>query len=363
MAGGPLLGRLRAIADHVIARELPVLLAPDDAAGAPVGFVSGTIDLVYRDPETGELVIADYKTDEVAGGRELRERAVAYAAQGVVYRRALREALGSRRGPRVSNSGSCISALSCAVPSSCRRLTSGRPGGNSSGVSGARRRPGVARCARQGRAWREGVSRSKSARRTATTAVADARALFKEYASALGRHLSFEEFARELTDLPGEYAPPSGALLLANCEGRLAGCVALRPLGEGVCEMRRLYVRHHFRGKGVGRRLSLAVIDGARERGYRAMRVELRAVDGRGDRDLPCAGVPGHRAVPAGAGQRRGFHGASAALIASSCARRAEERRTVRRFTRSKVRRFKNSKGKGKAAIPWLSAFPLTFTV
>ena len=106
-------------------------------------------------------------------------------------------------------------------------------------------------------------------------AVADARALFKEYASSLGRHLSFEEFARELTDLPGEYAPPSGALLLANCEGRLAGCVALRPLGEGVCEMRRLYVRHHFRGKGVGRRLSLAVIDGARERGYRAMRVNF----------------------------------------------------------------------------------------
>ena len=77
-----------------------MLLAPDDAAGAPVGFVSGTIDLVYRDPETGELVIADYKTDEVAGGRELRERAGAYAAQGAVYRRALREALGLSEDPR-----------------------------------------------------------------------------------------------------------------------------------------------------------------------------------------------------------------------------------------------------------------------
>ena len=106
-------------------------------------------------------------------------------------------------------------------------------------------------------------------------AVLKARALFKEYASALGRHLSFEEFARELTDLPGEYAPPQGALLLASCNGRLAGCVALRPLGEGACELRRLYVRHQFRGKGVGRRLSLAVIDEARERGYRAVRLNV----------------------------------------------------------------------------------------
>jgi GNAT superfamily N-acetyltransferase len=91
----------------------------------------------------------------------------------------------------------------------------------------------------------------------------------------LGRHLSFEEFARELTDLPGEYGPPHGVLLLASCNGRLAGCVALRPLDEGLCEMRRLYVRHQFRGKGVGKRLSLAVIDEARERGYRAMRISL----------------------------------------------------------------------------------------
>ncbi|MGD1146875.1 MAG: UvrD-helicase domain-containing protein [Thermoanaerobaculaceae bacterium] len=99
VAHGPLLDRLRAIAGHVIARELPVLLAPGDAAGAPVGFVSGTIDLVYRDPDTGELVIADYKTDEVDGETELQERAGAYAAQGAVYRRALREALGLSKDP------------------------------------------------------------------------------------------------------------------------------------------------------------------------------------------------------------------------------------------------------------------------
>ena len=65
-----------------------------------MGFVSGTIDLVYRDPNTGELVIADYKTDEVAAETKLQEHAGAYAAQGAVYRRALREALGLSEEPR-----------------------------------------------------------------------------------------------------------------------------------------------------------------------------------------------------------------------------------------------------------------------
>jgi GNAT superfamily N-acetyltransferase len=104
-------------------------------------------------------------------------------------------------------------------------------------------------------------------------ALADARALFKEYASSLGRDLSMEDFARELAELPGRYGPPHGALLIAGYDGRVAGCVALRPLGEGLCEMKRLFVRHQFRGKGVGKRLALAVIDAARERGYRAMRI------------------------------------------------------------------------------------------
>ncbi len=105
-------------------------------------------------------------------------------------------------------------------------------------------------------------------------AVAQARVLFREYASRLGVDLSFQDFARELAELPGEYTPPRGALLLAHCDGRIAGCVALRPFGEETCEMKRLYVRHPFRGKGVGKRLALAVIERARELGYRRMRLD-----------------------------------------------------------------------------------------
>jgi ATP-dependent exoDNAse (exonuclease V) beta subunit len=100
LTGSRTLARLEAVAPYVVARELQVLLPPDDAPDAPVGFVSGTIDLVYRDPKHGELVIVDYKTDDVATDREVATRVAAYAAQGRVYRRALREALGLDRDPR-----------------------------------------------------------------------------------------------------------------------------------------------------------------------------------------------------------------------------------------------------------------------
>ena len=106
-------------------------------------------------------------------------------------------------------------------------------------------------------------------------AVIDARTLFKEYASSFERELSFRDFARELVELPGAYVPPEGALLLARYDGRLAGCVALCPLDNGVCEMRRLFVRHQFRGKGVGKRLALAVIEAARDAGHRVMRLDV----------------------------------------------------------------------------------------
>ncbi|MBI4914476.1 MAG: UvrD-helicase domain-containing protein [Acidobacteria bacterium] len=87
-----------AIAPHVVARELPVLLLPDEDVG-PVGFVAGTIDLLYRDPATDRLVVADYKTDEVAGAA-LEERALSYASQGQAYVRAVQEALALPNPPR-----------------------------------------------------------------------------------------------------------------------------------------------------------------------------------------------------------------------------------------------------------------------
>lgn len=99
-AAGPLLKRLRALGPHLLARELPVLLPPTGREGAPVGFISGAIDLLYRDPATGRLVIADYKTDEVETEEDLAARARVYAPQGATYVRAMQEALGLGEPPR-----------------------------------------------------------------------------------------------------------------------------------------------------------------------------------------------------------------------------------------------------------------------
>src|SRR3954469_21274118 len=102
------------------------------------------------------------------------------------------------------------------------------------------------------------------------------RALFLEYGASLGFSLCFQSFDQELAGLPGDYAPPSGRLLLAEVEGKRAGCVALPALGnsEGACEMKRLYVRPAFRGQHLGRRLVEEAIRAARGIGYKKMRLD-----------------------------------------------------------------------------------------
>jgi len=111
---------------------------------------------------------------------------------------------------------------------------------------------------------------------TATSAaeIAAARDLIKEYGESLGVDLSFQDFQTELERLPGEYAPPKGALLLARIGDSYAGCVALRSWSSTVCEMKRLYVRPRWRGRGIGQRLIDEILDVARRAGCSAMRLD-----------------------------------------------------------------------------------------
>jgi putative acetyltransferase len=104
--------------------------------------------------------------------------------------------------------------------------------------------------------------------------IAQARELFLEYAQSLGFSLCFQNFDKELAGLPGDYAPPEGRLFLAQCEGQLAACVALHKLAPGICEMKRLYLRPQFRGKGLGRALAERIIAEARQIGYQRMRLD-----------------------------------------------------------------------------------------
>ncbi|HUU20179.1 MAG TPA: GNAT family N-acetyltransferase [Sedimentisphaerales bacterium] len=100
------------------------------------------------------------------------------------------------------------------------------------------------------------------------------RELFGEYADTLDFGLDFQNFEEELANLPGDYIRPAGRLLLATYKGKPVGCVGLRMLSDGVCEMKRLYVKERFRRMGIGRALAEAVIEEARKIGYNYMRLD-----------------------------------------------------------------------------------------
>jgi carbonic anhydrase len=104
--------------------------------------------------------------------------------------------------------------------------------------------------------------------------IEQARELFQEYEAGLGISLCFQNFAEELANLPGEYAPPRGRLLLAHEFDQLMGCVALRPVGPMTCEMKRLFVRPAYRDRGLGRVLVEAIIEEARKLAYTHLRLD-----------------------------------------------------------------------------------------
>lgn len=118
--------------------------------------------------------------------------------------------------------------------------------------------------------------RAMSLRRAVPDDLATVRLLFREYAQSLGFSLDFQGFEDELRALPGEYSEPGGVILIADSpDGDPWGIVALRPLAdEGVCEMKRMYVRPEARGTGLGRTLGEAIVHEAKERGYRTMRLD-----------------------------------------------------------------------------------------
>jgi GNAT superfamily N-acetyltransferase len=100
------------------------------------------------------------------------------------------------------------------------------------------------------------------------------RQLCRQYADALGVDLETQDLSRELAELPGHYAPPLGCQLLAVVDGQPAGCVALKQLAEGICELKRLYVRPEHRSSGLGRSLIERLIQETRGLGYRIMRLD-----------------------------------------------------------------------------------------
>lgn len=126
--------------------------------------------------------------------------------------------------------------------------------------------------------------------------IQQARELFEEYAAGLGISLCFQNFDQELANLPGDYAPPRGRLLLAREYDRVVGCIALRPLGPTTCEMKRLFVRPEYRDKGLGKILVEAIIEEARQVGYTHMRLDT--LPGRMDRAIALYRATGFVEIP-----------------------------------------------------------------
>jgi len=107
------------------------------------------------------------------------------------------------------------------------------------------------------------------------------KSLFIEYAESLNFSLCFQDFDKEIESLPGKYSPPEGSLILAKIENEFAGCIALKKIEDGICEMKRLYVKPSHRGKQIGKILVEKIISDAKEIGYKSMRLDT--VEGKMD--------------------------------------------------------------------------------
>ncbi len=104
--------------------------------------------------------------------------------------------------------------------------------------------------------------------------LAEARRLMEDYQTELGVDLCFQQFDEEMATLPGRYGPPDGALLLVSVDGRYVGCGALRDLGGGIVEVKRMYLAPEVRGQGTGKRLLAELLTKARELGYQTARLD-----------------------------------------------------------------------------------------
>ena len=128
-------------------------------------------------------------------------------------------------------------------------------------------------------------------------ALEDIRTLFLEYAGGLNFNLCFQNFDRELEELPGAYGLPHGRLILCEVDGRPAGCIAVKPLGSGVCELKRLFVRPEFRRRKLGLKLTQHIIEEARSIGYSVMRLDT--IRGTMDNAIALYESVGFREIPA----------------------------------------------------------------